>query len=94
MLRSDVDDVVVGGEELVLLHLEVAVLVQIVLQTVVGLHVVFQRIFVVELPVLAEGIALEIATQEEATHIGMTQEYDAVEIIDLTLQQVGHTPDI
>ena len=94
MLRADVDDVLVAGEELVLLDLQVAVLVEEVLQTVVGLHVVLQRIAIVKLPVLAEGIALEIAAQEEAAHVGMAQEDDAVEVIDLALQQVSHAPDV
>ena len=42
VLRADVDDIVVGVEQLVLLRLQVAVLVDEILQTVVGLVVVLQ----------------------------------------------------
>ena len=94
VLRTDVDDIVVGGKEAVLLRLEYAVLVEIELQTIVGLHVVLERVLVVELPVLAEGIALEVAAEEEAAHVGMAQEDDAEEVVDLALQQVSHAPDV
>ena len=43
---------------------------------------------------LAEGIALEVTTQEQTTHILMTEEHNAVEVVDLTLQQISYTPDL
>ena len=94
VLRTNVDDILVVGEQLVLLRLQVSVLVQPVLHAVVRLHVVLQRIVVVELPVLAEGESLEVAAKEETAHVGMTQEQDAEEVVDLTLQQVGNLPDV
>ena len=39
-------------------------------------------------------MSLKVGTQEQATHILMTQEHDAEEIVHLALQQVGHSPDI
>ena len=94
VLRTDVDHIVIRTEQLVLLALQVAVLVDIELQTVVGLYIVLEGVLIVELPVLTERIALEIAAQEQAAHIRMPQEHDAVEIIDLALQKVGHAPDV
>ena len=94
VLRTDIDHVVIGSEQLILLRLQDTVLVEIILQTVVGLFVIFQRIGIIKLPVLAEGITLEITTQEQTTHILMTQEHDAIEIEDLALQQIGYFPDV
>ena len=94
VLRTDIDHVVVGAEKFVLLSLQIAILVEVELQTVVGLYIILKGVLIVELPVLAEGIALEIATQEQTTHILMTQEHDAIEIEDLALQQIGYFPDV
>ena len=94
VLRTNVNHIVIGTEQTVLLALQVAILVNEIFQTVIGFYIILQRIFVVELPVLAEGIALEIATEEEATHIGMTEEHDAVEVVNFTLQQVGNLPNV
>jgi hypothetical protein len=94
VLRTDVNDVVVWSEESVLLRLQVAILIKIVLQAIVRLYVILKGVFVIELPVLAERITIKVATQEQATHIRMTQEYDAIEIINLALQQISYTPDI
>ena len=85
VLGTDVDHIVVGAKQSVLLRLEITILVDEVLQTIVGFYIILKGIGIVELPVLAEGEALEIGTQEQTTHIRMAQEYDAIEIIDLTL---------
>ena len=94
VLRTDVDHIVVGAKQAVLLALQVAILVEIELQSVVGLVVVLKCVLVVKLPVLAEWVTLEVVTQEESTHIGMPQEHDTVEVEYLALQQVGHLPDV
>ena len=72
VLGTDVDHVVISAEEFVLLGLQEAIFVEIELQTVVRLFIVFKCILVVVLPVLTEGVALEVATQEQTTHIGMS----------------------
>ena len=94
VLRTDIDHIVIGTKQSVLLTLQVAVLVQIELQSVVGLNVVFKGVFVVELPVFTEGIALEVCTQEQSTHILVPQEHDTIKVVDLAFQQVGYAPDI
>ena len=40
--------------------------------------------------VLAQGMTLEVGAQEEATHVGVAEELDAHEVVDLTLEQVGY----
>ena len=60
VLRTNVNHIIIGTKQTVLLALQVAILVQIILQTVVGLYIILQRIFVVKLPVLAEGVTLEV----------------------------------
>ena len=94
VLRTDVDHIVVRTEQLVLLALQITVLVKVELQTVVGLYIILQRILIIKLPVLAEGIALEIIAEEETAHIRMPEEHDAVEVIDLALQEISNTPDM
>ena len=92
MLRADVDHIVIIAEKRILLLAQIAILVKPEFQAIVRLHVVFKRVLVVGLEILAEGIALEITTQEQATHIRMSQELDAEEVEHLTLQQVGTLP--
>ena len=94
VLRTDVEHIVVIAKQLVLLALQLAVLVEVVLQTVVGLYIILESVLIVKLPVLAERITLEVRTQEEATHVRMTYEYDSEEVVNLALQQIGHLPDI
>ena len=94
VLRTDVNHIVVGLKQFVLLALQLTLLVQIVLQTVVRLYIILQGVLVVKLPVLTEGVSLKVGTQEQAAHIMMTQEHDTEEIVNLALQQVGHLPDI
>ena len=94
VLRTDINHIVIRTEEAVLLRLEVTILVDIELQAVVRLYIILESLTVVVFPVLAERIPLEIAAQEETTHIGMTQEHDTVEVVNLALQQIGYTPDI
>ena len=60
VLRTDVNHIVVRTEEAVLLALQIAILIQIELQTVVGLYIVFQGVLIVKLPVLTEGMTLEV----------------------------------
>ena len=94
VLRTDVDDVVIRTEEAVLLRLQVAVLVNKVLKTIVGLYIVLEGVLIVKLLILAEWITLEVIAQEQAAHIGMTYENDSEEVVNLALQQIGHLPDI
>ena len=94
MLRTDVDHIVISGEESVFLRLQYTVLVEVILQSVIRLHIILEGVLIVELPVLAEGESLEVTTQEQASHVGMTEEHDAIEIIYLTLQQIGYAPDM
>ena len=94
MLRANIDNIVVTGEQLVLLRLQIAILVEIILKTIVWLDIVIQRVAVIELPVLAEGKTIEITSQEQTAHVGVSQEHDTEEVVDLTLQQVSHLPNI
>ena len=94
VLRTDVNHIVVGLKQFVLLALQLTLLVQIVLQTVVRLYIILQGVLIVKLPVLTEGMSLKVGTQEQAAHIMMPQEHDAEEIVHLALQQLSHSPDI
>jgi hypothetical protein len=94
VLRADVEHIVIIAKQLILLALQFAIVVEIVLQTVVGLYIVLEGVLIVKLPILAERIALEVIAQEQATHVGMTYEYDSEEVVNLALQQIGHLPDI
>ena len=93
MLRTDVHHEVVISEEFVLLLHELAVGIELVLHTVVGLVVILKGISLSGLEVLAQGIALEVASQVETAHVGVSEELDAKEIEDLTLQQIGTLPE-
>ena len=44
--------------------------------------------------VLAQWIALEIGTEEKTAHVWVTQELDADEIEDFTLQKVSYLPKV
>jgi hypothetical protein len=94
VLRADVEHIVVIAKQLILLALKFAIIVEIVFQTIVGLYIVLEGVLIVKLPILAEGITLEVIAQEQATHIGMTYENDSEEVVNLALQQIGHLPDI
>ena len=39
-------------------------------------------------------MALEVSAQEEALHVGVSEELDAKEVVDLTLKQVGSLPQV
>ena len=60
VLRTNVNHIIVSAEEAILLGLQVTILIQIILQTIVRFHIVLQCVLIVELPVLAEGIALKV----------------------------------
>ena len=89
VLRANVHNEVVVGEQLVLLSLQVAVGVERILVRKVGFYVVVERISVVlraHVIVLAERIAHKIAAQVEAAHVGVSEELDAEEIEHLALE--------
>jgi hypothetical protein len=94
VLRTDVEHIVIIAKQLILLALQFAVVVEIVLQTVVGLYIVLEGVLIVKLPILAERIALEVVTQEQATHIGMTYENYSEEVVNLALKQISHLPKV
>ena len=94
VLRADVHHVFVVGKELVLLGLQLTVFGEREFVAVVGLVVVLQCIFIVELPVFSEGVSLEIAAQEQAAHIGVAEEFYSIEVIDFAFQQISACPDV
>ena len=63
----------------------------------VGLTLVFNRhgveggVFIV---VLAQGEALPVDVEEEATHVGVANENNAVEVVNLTFVEACHTPKV
>ena len=65
--------------------MQTTVLVKIILQTIVGFYVFFQRILAVTLPVLSQGITLEVIAQEQAAHVGVPEEHYAKEVVNLAL---------
>jgi hypothetical protein len=94
VLRTDVEHIVIIAKQLILLALQFAIVVEIVLQTVVGLYIVLEGVLIVKLPILAERIALEVIAQEQATHVGMTYEYDSEEVVNLAFKQISHLPKV
>ena len=93
MLRTDIDDIVVFCKQTVLLAYEFAIF-QRILATIFRFHIIDKGVAVVKLPILAERITFEVVTQEQTAHIGMTEELDAVEVKDLTLQDIGNLPQL
>ena len=94
VLRTDVNHIVISAEKLILFALQNTILIKIELQTIVRLYIVLQRVLIVELPILTDRLALKITAKEQTTHIGMAQEYDTIEVINLTFQQISHTPNV
>ena len=95
VLRTDVDDIVVGREQRTLLLHNPAVIVKAILNRIVRLRVVSKHVRVVfraHVIVLAERISLEIGTQIKPAHILMPYELYSEEIINLTLEQFGSHP--
>ena len=103
VLRTDIDDIVVVGEQLVLYLAQRTIIGKFIFHGVVGFHVVGERevvLILLHVIVLAEGEPLEISAQVKATHVLMSREDDAIEVVDLTFKhlspfpQVAHSRDI
>ena len=44
--------------------------------------------------IFAQGVSYPVSVQEEATHVGVVDEYDAKEIIHFALKKVGSFPQV
>ena len=96
MLRADVDHILVVLEHLAgsLDHLSVGVeriragvvLVLLVLEA----NRVERRVGVI---ILAERMSHPVVAQEEAAHVGMSDELDAEHVVDLAFLEIGHLPE-
>ena len=67
------------------------------MQGIVGLGVVvhvWPVLLGVHVVVFSQGIAYEITTQVEPSHVGMSDELDAEEVVNFTFQQVGSLPKV
>ena len=97
VVRTDIDYVVILVEATLLCSNEMSILAQGILHGEVILWLISTRELVclrTHIEVLAQWIALEIGTEEETTHVWVTQELDADEIEDFTLQEVSHLPKV
>ena len=92
VLRTDVDYILVVGEEFSLAANELSVGIEAINLSVFWLHIVLKRVRVIILPVFAEWVALEVVAQEESAHVGVVEELDAVEVKHFTLKQFCHLP--
>lgn len=97
VLRADINDEILGSEycHLAFLHLAVGGLHPgeggIALAFVFG---GYRVVGVVHVVVLTQGIALPVDAEEKAAHIGIADEHDAVEIVDLALEHAGDTIEV
>ena len=97
VVRTEVDDIVVGLEQTVLLLHELSEIVELPLRSPFRLRLVGHRELVVlrtHVVVLAQRIALEVSAQEQTSHVRVSEELYSEEVVDLTLQQVSGTPYI
>ena len=97
VVRADVDHVVVVVEETLLGSHQVTVFIERVLYGKVALRLIGTGEAVslgAHVEVLAQGMTLEVGTQEEPAHIGMPQELNAHEVVHFAFQQVGHVPQV
>ena len=97
VVRADVHNEVGVLEEALLCSYEVAVGVETVHNGVVRLGLVGKRELVclgAHVEVLAQRIAVEVGTQEQTAHVGVAQELDAYEVVDLALEQLGCLPEL
>ncbi len=92
MLWAYVDDEGVILEEWHCCLHDMSLGVEVVACCCLGVLLVVECVSVLCLEVFQEWVSLEVAAQEEAAHIGMSEEYDAVEVVDLTLEEVGAFP--
>ena len=97
MVRADVNDIVIISKQAVLCFCKVTISIEIILYCIVALRFVCQRELVclrTHVKVLTQWVALEVSTQEETTHVWMTEELDAYEVEDLTFKQVSTLPKV
>ena len=97
VVRTDVDNIVVLIKATLLCSNEMSILAQGILHGEVILRLISARELVclrTHIEVLAQWIALEIGAEEKTAHIWVTQELDADEIEDFTLQKVSYLPKV
>ena len=96
MLGTDVHHIFLITEKLHLLILDATVGIQ--LQFHGSVHRFFvvhtQRIIFFRLIVFTHGIAYPVIAQIESAHIRMTDENDAVKVVDFALVEIRSFPDI
>ena len=96
MLGTDVHHIFLITEKLHLLILDATVGIQ--LQFHGSVHRFFvvhtQRIIFFRLIVFTHGIAYPVIAQIESAHIRMTNENDAVKVVDFALVEIRSFPDI
>ena len=94
VLRTDVHHIIVLVPDAVFHLLHAAVLAEAVLRGEVAQWFVrhAERIVLLRRVVLAEGEAHPVLAHEQAAHIGVVREDDAVEVIHFTLVSVGNVP--
>ena len=94
VLRTDIDHIVVLIEETMLGAHQFAGVVEGISVGVFAFLIVLQGVGVVELPVFPEGMTLEIVSQEQPLHDGVSEELDAIEVEDFPFEEVGGLPDV
>ena len=94
VLRTDVHHIIVLVPDAVFHLLHAAVLAEAVLRGEVAQRFVrhAERIVLLRRVVLAEGEAHPVLAHEQAAHIGVVREDDAVEVIHFTFVSVGNVP--
>ena len=97
VVRTDVDNILIIIETTLFSSYQMTISTKTVFYSEIILWLISTRELVclrTHIEVLTQWIALEIGTEEETTHVWVTQELDAHEIEDFTLQEVSHLPEM
>ena len=96
VLRTDIDHILLLVEELVVAHLQFTILkldlLGLILSLLVGRrHGVEFRIGII---ILTQRITFPVVTQEQTTHIGMSDKTDTEIVEHFTFVKVGRMPQV
>ena len=76
---------------------KLTLLVEIPLRGRIKFDIILRSVHIlcrIHVVILTQRISLEVVSQEETAHIRMTEELDAIEVVDLAFKQIGICPQI
>ena len=97
VLRTDVHDEIVICKQRMLCTDKLTLLVEIPLRGRIKFDIILRSVHIlcrIHVVILTQRISLEVVSQEETAHIRMTEELDAIEVVDLAFKQIGICPQI